>query len=55
MSDDTSEFTADIDTVGTPDGEEPDHDPTNGRWLETQVADALDRWWLCNCYKIQYL
>ncbi|OYR59195.1 hypothetical protein DJ83_13310 [Halorubrum ezzemoulense] len=44
MSNNTLDLTDDIDTVGTPDSEDPDHDPTNGRWLETQVADALDRW-----------
>jgi Holliday junction resolvase-like predicted endonuclease len=30
--------------VGTPDGEDPDHDPTNGRWLETRVAETLEQW-----------
>jgi hypothetical protein len=43
MSDNTPDFTADIDTVGTPDGEAPDHDPTNGRWLEKDFATALER------------
>jgi len=44
MSDDSPDFTAEIDTVGTPDGEDPDHDPTNGRWLETRVAETLEQW-----------
>ncbi|WP_158294384.1 restriction endonuclease [Halorubrum sp. SD690R] len=30
--------------MGTPDGEDPDHDPTNGRWLETRVAETLEQW-----------
>ncbi|WP_241982638.1 MULTISPECIES: restriction endonuclease [unclassified Halorubrum] len=30
--------------MGTPDGEEPDHDPTNGRWLESRVAETLEQW-----------
>jgi len=29
------------DTADTP---APDHDPTNGRWLENTTADALERW-----------
>ena len=44
MSNDSPDFTAEIDSVGTPDGTEPDHDPTNGRWLETRVAETLERW-----------
>ncbi|WP_424014971.1 hypothetical protein ACOZ35_02850 [Halorubrum xinjiangense] len=44
MSDDNLDFTAEIDAVGTPDDEDPDHDPTNGRWLETQVAETLEQW-----------
>jgi len=44
MSDDIADFTAEIDTVGTPDDSEPDHDPTNGRWLEARVAETLERW-----------
>ncbi|WP_170938299.1 restriction endonuclease [Halorubrum sp. Hd13] len=44
MSNDIPDFTDEIDTVGTPDGEEPDHDPTNGRWLETRVAETLEQW-----------
>ena len=44
MSDDITDVTDDIDTVGTPDGEVPDHDPTNGRWLETRVAETLEQW-----------
>ncbi|EMA71075.1 hypothetical protein C462_08145 [Halorubrum distributum JCM 13916] len=44
MSDDIPDFTDEIDTVGTPDGEDPDHDPTNGRWLETRVAETLGQW-----------
>ncbi|OYR75726.1 hypothetical protein DJ71_18770 [Halorubrum sp. E3] len=43
MSDDT-DLTTELDTVGTPDGEDPDHDPTNGRWFETEVADTLEMW-----------
>ena len=44
MSDDRLDVTADIDTVGTPDGTEPDHDPTNGRWLESRVAETREEW-----------
>ncbi|MDB2276107.1 hypothetical protein PM022_16485 [Halorubrum ezzemoulense] len=44
MSDNSPDFTDEIDTVGTPDGEDPDHDPTNGRWLETRVAKTLEQW-----------
>ena len=45
MSDDTRDLTDAIDTVGTPDDEtDPDHDPTNGRWFETEVADTLEEW-----------
>ncbi|OSO92188.1 hypothetical protein B9H04_16265 [Halorubrum ezzemoulense DSM 17463] len=44
MSDNSLDFTDDIDTVGTPDNAEPDHDPTNGRWFETEVADTLEEW-----------
>ena len=44
MSDDSPDFTAEIDAVGTPDDEDPDHDPTNGRWLETRVAETLEQW-----------
>lgn len=44
MSDNSPDFTAEIDAVGTPDDEDPDHDPTNGRWLETQVAETLQQW-----------
>ncbi|QAU13470.1 hypothetical protein EKH57_12520 [Halorubrum sp. BOL3-1] len=34
-----------IDAIGTPDETTtPDHDPTNGRWLETEVADTLEEW-----------
>jgi hypothetical protein len=31
MSDDIDDLTTDLDSVGTPDGESPDHDQTNGR------------------------
>ena len=24
--------------------DEPDHDPTNGRWLEREVAETLEEW-----------
>ena len=44
MSDNSPDFTDEIDTVGTPDGEDPDHDPINGRWLETRVAETLEQW-----------
>ncbi|WP_179233259.1 restriction endonuclease [Halorubrum ezzemoulense] len=44
MSDNSLDFTDDIDTVGTPGDAEPDHDPTNGRWFETEVADTLEEW-----------
>ncbi|OYR64409.1 restriction endonuclease [Halorubrum ezzemoulense] len=44
MSNDRPDFTDEIDTVGTPDDEDPDHDPTNGRWLETRVAETLEQW-----------
>lgn len=41
---DWSDLTDDIEAVGTPDDADPAHDPTNGRWFEGQVADALGRW-----------
>ena len=45
MSDDTTPPTEPIDSVGQPDGApDPDHDPTNGRWFESRVADTLERW-----------
>jgi len=45
MSDHTRNLADQIDTVGTPDETtDPDHDPTNGRWFETEVADTLEEW-----------
>ncbi|TKX74485.1 hypothetical protein EXE46_08970 [Halorubrum sp. GN11_10-6_MGM] len=45
MSDNTRDLTDRIDTVGTPDDtSDPDHDPTNGRWFEEEVADTLEEW-----------
>lgn len=42
---DDSDVTDDIDAVGTPDSDaEPDHDTTNGRWLEQTVSDTLEDW-----------
>mgnify|MGYP000353676422 CR=1 FL=1 len=39
------ELQTQIDALGTPDKEiDVDHDPTNGRWLEKEFADALERW-----------
>lgn len=43
MSKDIPNVTKDIDAVGTPDRDvDPDHDTTNGRWLEAHVADRLE-------------
>jgi hypothetical protein len=44
MSDNVDDLTTDLDSAGTPDGEDPDRDQTNGRWLETEVADTLNEW-----------
>ncbi|ELZ44914.1 hypothetical protein C464_12920 [Halorubrum coriense DSM 10284] len=44
MSNNVDDLTTDLDSVGTPDGEDPDHDQTNGRWFETEVAETLEEW-----------
>jgi len=50
MSDDTDDLETQIPSVETyPDepDQDPDHDPTNGRWLEREVAEALEEWGYC--------
>ena len=47
MSDDTDDLETQIPSVETHTDEQdqdPDHDPTNGRWLEREVAEALEEW-----------
>jgi hypothetical protein len=45
MSELIDELQAQIDALGATDEEiDVDHDPTNGRWLEKEFADALERW-----------
>ncbi|MDB9249160.1 hypothetical protein PN419_09085 [Halorubrum ezzemoulense] len=45
MSDDSEDREEIPDVGGRDPGETPtDHDPTNGRWLEGQFADALETW-----------
>ncbi|GAB6878802.1 hypothetical protein JCM17823_10760 [Halorubrum gandharaense] len=46
MSDLLEELRAAIPALTSPDdqGRDPDHDPTNGRWLEQRFAETLQRW-----------
>jgi hypothetical protein len=45
MSELRDELQAQIDALGATDEEiDIDHDPTNGRWLKKEFADALERW-----------